>query len=113
MQCRYLILPGPSLEGRHDEEREHGVENVVVVELAALPQPLLHDGLVDVPVLVGDELALARVVVVHAQVRADEELPLEQLHTDDGKHELKQRAEQVQRIAGGRNSPIFFSSFWP
>ena len=69
------------------------MENVVVVELAALPEPLLHDGLVDVPVLVGDELALARVVVVHAQVRADEELPLEQLHADDSEHEDEEHGD--------------------
>ena len=75
----------------HDE---HGVHDVVVVELAPLPDPLLHDGLVDVPVLVGDKLSLTRLVVVHGQVCTHEELALEQLDPDDGEHELEEEGDE-------------------
>ena len=63
------------------------MHDIVVVELAPLPDPLLHDGLVDVAVLVGDKLSLTRLVVVHGQVCAHEELALEQLDPDDTEHE--------------------------
>ena len=63
------------------------MHDVVVVEGTSLPDPLLNNGFVDVSVSVGDEFALAGRIVVHAEVRAHEELPLEQLHSDDSEHE--------------------------
>ena len=70
------------------------------MELTPLPDPLLHQGLVDVPVLVGDELALASFIVVHAQVGADEELPLEQLDTNDPEHEDEEHCDR-HNVADG------------
>ena len=66
------------------------MENIIVVEGTSLPEPLLQDRLVDVSVSEGNVFSLAGLVVVHAQVRADEELPLEQLNPDDSKHEDEQ-----------------------
>ena len=68
---------GPALEGAHDEEREHGLGHVVVVEGVALPDALLHDGVVEVAVLVHHELALALVLCHLGLVRAHEEFTLE------------------------------------
>jgi hypothetical protein len=45
-----MLLPGPALECGYDEEREHGLEYVVVVEGVPIPHPLLDDRLVDVRV---------------------------------------------------------------
>ena len=63
------------------------MEDVVIVEGTPLPESLLQDGFVDVSVSEGDVLPLACLVVVHAQVGADEELPFEELHSDDPEHE--------------------------
>ena len=63
------------------------MENVVIVKLGSLPNSLFHDWLVDVSILVGDELSLTMLLFVHAEVRAHEELALEQLDADDTKHE--------------------------
>ena len=87
-------LPGPTLESGDHKESEHSVHDVVIMKLAPLPDPLLDQGLVDVPVLVGDELALASLIVVHAQVGADEELPLEQLDTNDPEHEDEEHGDR-------------------
>ncbi len=43
---------GPALEGGDDEEGEHGLGHVVVVEVVPLPLALLHDRVVEVVVLV-------------------------------------------------------------
>ena len=66
------------------------MENIIVVEGTSLPESLLQDGFVDVSVSEGDVLSLAGLVVVHAEVGADEELPLEQLDPDDSEHEDEQ-----------------------
>jgi len=63
------------------------------VEVVPLPGPLLHDGVVEVAVLVDDELSLAGLLCHLGLVRTHEELPLEQLHTDDGKHELQKQRD--------------------
>ena len=63
------------------------------MELASLPDPLLHQGLVNVTVLVGDELALTSLVVVHALVGTHEELALEQLDTNDSEHEDEEHGD--------------------
>ena len=89
-----LNSPWPPLEGRHDEEREHGLGDVVVVEGVPVPDPLLHDRVVEVAVLVDDELALALGLRHLARVRAHEELALEELHADDGEHELQEQRHQ-------------------
>jgi len=61
----YVENPWPALKGGDDKEREHRLHDVVVVEGTSNPLASLHDRLVDVPVRVGDELPLARAVVVH------------------------------------------------
>ena len=43
-------LPRPALKGADDEEREHGMEDVVVMEGGPLPGPLLHHRQIDVAV---------------------------------------------------------------
>ena len=48
------VLRGPALKGGHGEQRHHGHEHVVEVELAVEPQPLVDGGLVHVTVLVQD-----------------------------------------------------------
>ena len=63
------------------------MEDIIVVEGTSLPEPLLQDGFVDVSICEGNVFSLAGLVVVHAEVRADEELPLEQLDPDDSEHE--------------------------
>ena len=45
-----MRVPGPALEGGDDEEGEHGLEHVVVVERVPVPLPLLYDRFVDVRV---------------------------------------------------------------
>ena len=79
--------PWPALKGGDDKEREHRLHDVVVMEGTSNPLASFHDRLVDVTVRVGDELPLARAVVVHGQVGAHEELPLEKLNPDNSKHE--------------------------
>ena len=86
MLWRSVHLPRPTFEGGDDKESEHGVEDVVIVEGTPLPEPLLKDWLVDVAVSEWDVFPLAGLVVVHAQVGADEELPFEKLNPDDPKH---------------------------
>ena len=82
-----LHLPGPALKGGHNEEGEHRVENIIIVEGTSLPESLLQDWFVDVSVSECDVFSLTGLVVVHAEVGADEELPLEQLDSDDTEHE--------------------------
>ena len=86
----HSCLPRPALEGGHNKQGEHGLHDVVVVEGAPDPLSLLHNGLVDVPIVEGDELPLAGGVDVHGQIGAHEELPFEQLHPNNSKHEYKE-----------------------
>merc|ERR1719175_349289 len=82
--------PRPSLKGGDYKEGEHGLHDVVIVERTPDPLPRLHYRLVDVSIIESDELPLAGCVVVHGQVGAHEKLPLEQLHSDDSKHEYEE-----------------------
>ena len=70
------------------------------MEGISLPDSLLHDGVAEIPVFVADELALARVFGHLGSIRAHEELALEQLDADDGKHELEQECDQ-DNVADG------------
>ena len=58
------------------------------------PDALLHDGIVQVAVLVDDELAVALVLSHLGGVGAAEELALEELDADDGEHELQQQGDE-------------------
>ena len=85
---------GPAFKGRHDEQREHGLGHVVVVEGVPIPDSLLHDRIVQVAILVHDELALALLLGHLGSVRAHEELAFEQLDANDGEHELEEQGDQ-------------------
>ena len=72
-------LPRPALEGGHDEEGEHGFEDVVVVELVPGPVAFLHHGAALRHALLVHEVgALARGLVHLRPVRAHPELALQQ-----------------------------------
>ena len=66
------------------------MHDVVVVERISLPNPLLDNRLVDITILVSDEFSLAGLIDIHAEVRAHEELALEELDTDNSEHEYEQ-----------------------
>ena len=57
------------------------------MEGTPLPDSLLHNGLVDVTIHVGDVVSLARLGCIHWQVRAHEKLALKQLDTNHSEHE--------------------------
>lgn len=54
----------PSFEGGDGEEGHHGHQDVVEVEVAVVPHPLVDGGLVHVSVLVEDEGAPVRMTAV-------------------------------------------------
>ena len=93
-------LPRPSFKSGDNEEREHRFGHIIIVEGVPFPDPLLHDGVAEVPILVADELALASVFSHLGPVRAHEELALEQLDADDGEHELEQQGDE-DNVADG------------
>ena len=57
------------------------------MERISLPDPLLDDGVVEIAIFVDNKIALAGVLGHLGQVRAHEELALEQLDPDDTEHE--------------------------
>ena len=66
------------------------MHDVVVVERTSLPKSFLHNWLVDITILIGDKFPLTGLIVIHAEVCADEELALEKLDTDNSEHEYEQ-----------------------
>ena len=83
-------LPGPALESGHNEECEHCMHDVVIVKGTSLPHSVLHNGLVDISILVSDELSLTGLFDIHTEVGAHEKLPLEKLDTNNAEHEYQQ-----------------------
>ena len=67
------------------------------------PDALLHDGIVQVAVLVDDELAVALVLSHLGRVGAPEELAIEELDADDSEHELEQQCNE-HNVADGFHS---------
>ena len=49
--------PGPALKGGNGEEGEHGLADIIKVELVLLPGALLHLWVAEVPILVVNEVA--------------------------------------------------------
>ena len=76
---RWWFIPGPALKGGDNEEGEHCLGHVIVVERVPLPDPLLDDGIIEIAVLVDDELAVALLLSHLGGVRTPEELSLEEL----------------------------------
>ena len=95
MVCYFLstktlcYLPWPAFKGGNHKQCEHCVHDIVIMKGTSLPNSFFHNGLIDITVLVGDELSLASLVVVHAEVGAHEELALEELDTDHPEHEYQ------------------------
>ena len=85
---------GPTFKRRHDEQGQHGLGHVVVVEGVPFPNALLDDRVAQVAVLVDDELTLALILGRLGLVRAHEEFALKQLDADDGEHELEQQRDE-------------------
>lgn len=52
---RVCVLRWPTLEGGHGEERHHGHEHIVEVEVAVVPLTFLDGGMIHVSVFVHDE----------------------------------------------------------
>ena len=71
-----LDLPRPTLEGGGDEQGEHSLHHVVIVEVSPDPLPLLLDRVVDVVIFVGEEIALAFIRCHLGEIRASEEFSL-------------------------------------
>ena len=94
-------LPRPALESGHYEECEHGPDDVVVVELVPGPVSLLHHGLTsDDSILVDEVLALTGLLLQLCPVRTHPELPLEELHTDDGEDEEEEDGDEDNVVDG-------------
>ena len=95
------VLPRPALECGDYEESKHGPDDVVVVELVPGPVSLLHHGLAaDDPVLVDEVLALTGLLLQLCPVRTHPELPLEQLHPDDGEDEEEEDGDEDNVVDG-------------
>ena len=95
------VLPRPPLECGHDEEGEHGPDDVVVVELVPGPVSLLHHRLTpDDSVLVDEVLALASLLLQLGPVRAHPELPLEELDPNDGEDEEEEDGDEDNVVDG-------------
>ena len=64
------------------------------MEWVSFPRSLLDDGIVEVTIFVDDVVTLAGFLGHFGLVRAHEELPLEQLDTDDSKHEDQEESDE-------------------
>ena len=95
------LLPRPTFKCGHNEESEHGPDDVVVVELVPGPVSLLHHGLTsDDSILVDEVLALTGLLLQLGSVRTHPELPLEELDPDDGEDEEEEDGDEDNVVDG-------------
>ena len=69
-------IPWPAFKGGDDEQREHTLDDVVIVEVVSDPFSILDSRLVDIILDEGDELSLALRLGHLGRVVAGEEFAL-------------------------------------
>ena len=96
----YNNLPRPALEGGGNEQGEHSLHHVVVMEVSSDPFSFLLDRVVDVVIFVGEVIALAFVSRHLGEICASEEFSLEQLDSDNSEKELEEQCNH-HNVADG------------